>query len=207
MLEPQRIQPHLLISMRLFTNLSLLIFTLSASAFAQLPISVGVKAGVPLTDAFSTTQTNSANVGYSDSKNYIVGPMVELRLPFGLGAEADALYRPLNLTTAVSTNGVVATSNTNYSTWEFPILAKYRFPFPIVKPYLEAGPSFRTRSSSLTYLSNKGITVGAGVDVHFLLHIAPEFRYTHWGSDSAVSSITPVQSKQDQVEFLVGFSF
>jgi hypothetical protein len=206
MLEPCGKQSHPVRSMRLFAKLSLLIFALSASAWAQFPLSVGVKAGVPLTDAFSTTQLNSVFNGYSDSKNYIVGPMVELRLPFGLGAEADALYRPLNIATR-ALNDVSATSNSNYSSWEFPILAKYRFPFPIVKPYLEAGPSFRSLSSNISYLSNTGVTFGAGVDVHFLLHIAPEFRYTHWGSDSSTVNFTRTSSKQDQVEFLVGFSF
>ncbi len=210
-------QPHPSNSMRLLINLSFLTLILSASAWAQLPISIGVKAGVPLTDAFSATQINSSTTAYSDSKNYIVGPMVELRLPFGLGAEADALYRPLNVTTRTSSflsgSGLVAVSNTNpdtntnYSSWEFPILAKYRFRFPIVRPYVEAGPSFRTLSSNISYLSNTGITFGAGVDVHFLLHIAPEFRYTHWGSDSTSGRLGSIQSKQDQVEFLVGFSF
>jgi len=143
-----------------------------------------------------------------------VGPMIELRLPFHLAVEADALYRPLNVTTT-TTNGatVTASASSDYSSWEFPILAKYRFGFPIVHPYIEAGPSFRTTSSSISNLSNNGVTVGAGVEVHaLLLRIAPEFRYTHWSSDSKTAltglvTQTPFSSKQDQVEFLVGFSF
>ena len=35
---------------------------------------------------------------FSGSKNYLIGLMVELNLAFGLAVEADALYRPLNLT-------------------------------------------------------------------------------------------------------------
>src|SRR6185312_6856249 len=101
----------------------------------------------------------------------------------------------------------------DYSSWEFPILAKYRFGFPIVHPYIEAGPSFR--ATSISNLSNNGVTVGAGVEVQaLLLRIAPEFRYTHWSSDSKTAptsfllgTLTPFSSKQDQVEFLVGFSF
>jgi hypothetical protein len=182
---------------------------LSTGAFAQLPIGVGVKAGVPITDSISATQLTSSIFTSPDSKNYIVGPMVELRLPFHLAVEADALYRPLNV--AVRT-GTTTISSTNYSTWEFPVLAKYRFSFPIVHPYLEVGPSWRSTANNISNFSGTGITFGAGVEVQaLLLRVAPEFRYTHWGADSgsAVAGLTqgPFASKQDQVEFLVGFSF
>jgi hypothetical protein len=41
-----------------------------------------------------------------------------------------------------------------------------------------------------------------------VIHVAPEFRYTHWSADSTpAAGQTYIQSKQDQVEFLVGFSF
>jgi hypothetical protein len=200
--------------MGLFSKLSLSLLLLSAGAFAQLPFGVGVKAGVPLTDGFSKTQLAPNSFASSDSKNYIVGPMVELRLPFHLAVEADALYRPLNVTTT-TTNGttVTATTSSDFSSWEFPILAKYRFGFPVVHPYIEAGPSFRTTANTISNLSNNGVTLGAGVEVNaLLLRIAPEFRYTHWSSDSksALTGLvtqTPFSSKQDQVEFLVGFSF
>jgi hypothetical protein len=200
--------------MGLFSKLSLSLLFLSAGAFAQLPFGLGIKAGVPITDGFSKTQLDPSTYAASNSRNYIVGPMVELRLPFHLAVEADALYRPLNVTTT-TTNGttVTASASSDYSSWEFPILAKYRFGFPIVHPYIEAGPSFRTTSSSISNLSNNGVTVGAGVEVQaLLLRIAPEFRYTHWSSDSKTAltglvTQTPFSSKQDQVEFLVGFSF
>jgi Outer membrane protein beta-barrel domain len=194
--------------MRLFSKLSLLVLLSSAACFAQFPVSIGVKAGVPITDSFNNTSFGSLGnqiIGYSNSKNYIVGPMVELKLPFHLSVEADALYRPLTVTTNAS-NVIISSDR---ATWEFPILAKYHFAFPIVSPYIEAGPSFRTSASAISYLSNSGVTVGAGVDVHALvLRISPEFRYTHWSSDSSPIVGNPyISSKQDQVEFLVGFSF
>jgi hypothetical protein len=201
--------------MGLFTKFFISLFLLSGAAFAQLPFSVGVKAGVPITDGFSKTEIAPNIFSYSDSTNYIIGPTVELRLPFHLSVEADALYRPLNVTTSTNPSGstVTAKTSSDYSSWEFPILAKYHFPFPIVTPYLEAGPSFRTTASRIDNLSNNGVTVGAGADVKALfLRISPEFRYTHWSSDSEPASSfllapTTVSSKQDQVEFLVGFSF
>jgi hypothetical protein len=197
--------------MGLSLKLSASLFFISAAAFAQLPVSIGVKAGVPLTDSFSTTQIGSGIVGKSGDTSYLIGPTVELRLPFHLSVEADALYRPLTLTTSVTdtSSGTSITTNTSHDShvWEFPILAKYHFKLPVVSPYVEAGPSFRT-TGSLGYLSNNGVTFGVGTDIKALvLRVSPEFRYTHWSSDSKVNGFIPTGSKQDQVQFLVGFSF
>src|SRR6516225_6844770 len=75
---------------------SLLLIAVASTAFAQ-PFSVGVKAGLPLRDFFRVV--NTGTFGYfSTSDRYIVAPMAELRLPFGLGVEFDALYRHLQFT-------------------------------------------------------------------------------------------------------------
>jgi hypothetical protein len=195
--------------MHLLPKLGMSLFMLSAAGFAQLPFfSVGVKAGLPVTDAFST-QTVINTKAFSDSKNYIIGPTVELKLPFHFSVEADALYRPLNMTTQLTTPAVSSKSSVDFSSWEFPVLGKYHLgSAPFVTPYIEAGPSFRTVSGDIKYLSNDGVTVGAGADVRALiLRISPEFRYTHWGKDSSGRLATTAASKQNQLEFLVGFSF
>ena len=80
-------------------------------AFAQDWLTVGVKGGLPFTDSFKDRTYQEAitvlNPGlpapvttliipihtYSDSKNFLIGPTIELRLPLGLAVEADALYR------------------------------------------------------------------------------------------------------------------
>src|SRR5258708_1734729 len=98
-------------------------------------ISVGVVGGVGLTDAFSNQTILGVDISthfYSRSKDYIVGPSLEVRLPLHLSVEADGLYRPLIQTT---TNTVVPLGTFTYSrtvnSWEFPILAKYHLPFPV----------------------------------------------------------------------------
>ena len=166
-------------------------FLISPLTFGGQIFSVGIKAGVPFTDALSN----------SSSKNYIVGPMVELHLPLGLAVEADGLYRPLNF--------AEGSFNENYSSWEFPILAKYRFAIPLVKPYFEAGPSFRTVGGSLVNgPSSAGFTAGAGVELRLArFRIGPEIRYTHWGADGSNAALAGFSSNQNQGEFLVGFSF
>jgi hypothetical protein len=64
--------------------------------------SFGINGGVPLTDPLTEKTFTGIDTNirvFSGSKNYLIGPMVELNLPLGLSVEADALYRPLDLTT------------------------------------------------------------------------------------------------------------
>jgi hypothetical protein len=182
-------------------------------------ISVGVVGGVPFTGGlsdFTTSDTllNEVTHSYSNSNEYILGPMLEVRLPLSLAIEVDALYHPVNATSSVVVGSrvteVTVGSSTSYATWEFPVLGKYRFALPVVSPYVEAGPSFRKTGSGLSWFSSSGFTLGGGVEVKVLrLRIAPEVRYTHWGSDSAppVNASFFAPSNQNQAEFLVGLSF
>jgi hypothetical protein len=200
-----------------------IVLVANSAAFAQ-HISVGVVAGVPFTGGLSDFTTpnsvlNQVTHTYSNSHQYIVGPMLEVRLPFSLAIEVDALYRPVNATNNVilgtGATQITLQSSINAATWEFPVLGKYRFAFPVVKPYVEAGPSFRKTANTLSYFSGKGFTLGGGVEVKVLkLRIAPEIRYTHWGSDAVAVGPSPgagtapfPPSNQNQAKFLVGFSF
>jgi opacity protein-like surface antigen len=124
---------------------------------------------------------------FSASDEYLIGPMVELHLPLGFSVEADALYHPLDLTQEINNGTSTFRNSTLISSWEFPILAKYHFlPFPLLKPYVEAGPSFRATGGAVSnYLSKAGFTVGAGVEIKFRrLHLEPELRYIRWGADA-----------------------
>jgi hypothetical protein len=173
-------------------------------------ISVGITAGVGLTDAFKdeTIQQLNTHTEYSSGrKDYLVGPTVELSLPFNFSAEVDVLYRPLHLNTLVfSTVSPSFSSSTTVTSWEFPLLGKFRLPLPF-HPLVEAGPTFRASSSSLADPSGTGFTFGTGLEVHLLkLKVSPQLRYTHWGSDSVKPAVLQPFTKQNQVEFLVGFT-
>jgi len=209
---------------------SLLLLLLGAvSAFSQ-PFSFGVKAGVPLTDFLSTVQ--GPNFGFNSTTNrYIVGPTVELRLPFGLGIELDALYRHLNYSGTSFGIDTLTSSSTTGGAWEFPLLAKYRFPSKVVRPYVDAGIAWDTLSGltqtitttvfpnhtftmtsstpqELNQNTTTGFVTGAGVDVHvFFLHLSPEIRYTRWGAQHFLSSNGGLSSNQNQAEFLLGVTF
>lgn len=202
--------------MNLLRNITATLFVFSTASFAQIlgPLSIGVKAGIPITDAFSSTSLSPSQNLYSNSQNYILGPSIELRLPFHVSAEFDALYRPLTFgtSTAKIVNGsrVLSTNSTTLSNWEFPLMFKYHFRSEhLVKLYAEVGPSFRTGARQLSYLSGTGVSAGVGADLKVpLVRLSPEFRYTHWSGDgSRVFGTAPLASRLDQVEFLFGFSF
>jgi hypothetical protein len=96
------------------------------TAFSQ-PFSFGVKGGVPINDFVNGTNTASGVIS-STTNRYIVGPELELNLPWGFGAEFDAMYRHYNFQ-GFPVNGV-ATATTSTGAWEFPLVAKWRAPFP-----------------------------------------------------------------------------
>jgi len=210
---------------------SLFLFIIGAvPAFCQ-PFTAGVKIGVPLTDFINTVQ----NVSSSVPNRFIGGVTGELRLPFGLGIEVDALYRRLHYDDTIGNSpnplSGITIDRTTANAWEFPMLVKYRFPMRIVRPYVDAGVAFdtltgltdtvtqviqtvttastRTTSTpaSLQNNSTKGFVIGAGLDVHaILIHISPEIRYTRWGSQHFNLSGV-LGSNQNQAEFLLGITF
>ena len=191
-------------------------------------VSLGVKAGVPLTDpAF----------GQDESRPYIIGPSVEVRLPAGFAVEASALYQRIGnsasfapLGTILSGVNFVPLSLTSFSnqtranSWEFPLLGKYYFQrHRAWQPFVGTGWSLRTVSvhtrgtetttdasgvaSTFSFSNNYrlGLNVGAvaaaGVRLHAgRLAILPEFRYTRWGDNNNLI-------RKNDVRFLLGVSF
>jgi Outer membrane protein beta-barrel domain len=99
---------------------SLALFLLSIPCFSQ-TFSVGVKAAARVTSDLD---------GYasSESRIYRVGPMVELALPYHFSFEADALYSRFGYSsTTYGLLGESFTERMRANSWEFPLLAKYRF--------------------------------------------------------------------------------
>jgi len=204
----------------------LLLLTVAPGA-AVAQFTLGVKAGVPLTDIFETI--SSPRFGFnSETKRYIIGPTVELRLPAGLSVEFDALYRRFNYDYNTSVLDILTNNRTTGNAWEFPLMLKYRFPGILARPFVAAGANFdtfsglrqtvvntvtgreTTSSNPTDYRDkiNKGVVVGAGVDVRAVfIHISPEIRYTRWGSEPFRDLAGTFRSSRNQAEFLVGFTF
>src|SRR5689334_2712338 len=167
--------------------LLLLLFGTFAT-FAQ-PFTVGVKGGVPLTDFVNTvtSPTPSLDSFGATTNRYIVGPTAELYLPGGFGVEFDALYRHLNYNIHGEVLDLITNGKTTGNAWEFPLLAKYRFPIPGIKPFVDGGVSFDTlgglkqtitdalpsgttttttsRPAELRHNTIFGVVVGGGLDI------------------------------------------
>jgi opacity protein-like surface antigen len=177
-------------------------FVFIGLAHAQ-PVMAGLKLGFPVTDPFSA----ASYLAFPPASwnNYEWGPYVEVRLPFKLSIEADALYRGYRFYAAKA-------PSISASTWEFPVVAKYHFLKGPIKPYVEGGLAFSHLSDienvvvSPSHNTNFGIVLGGGVEVHALvLHISPEVRYTGYAlQDFSVPGFT---SNRNQVAVLVGIGF
>jgi hypothetical protein len=216
----------------------LLLLIGAISAFSQ-PFSFGARLGVPLTDFIDAASSDNAS-GFVDfathTNRYIVGVTGEVRLPFHLGIEVDALYRHLDYQSTSQVIGSSATTTTSNSTtanaFEFPVLGKYRFGTKVIHPFVDAGVAWDTLaglqqgvSSVVTTVSStvtgspstpsvvqnntvRGYVTGGGLDFKFLLiHIQPEFRFTRWGAKHFFDPSGLLNSNQNQAEFLLGITF
>ncbi|MEO5922581.1 MAG: hypothetical protein ABIR70_02025 [Bryobacteraceae bacterium] len=169
------------------------ILFLSATAYAQ-SLGVGLKLGVPATEAFKVIQAQSI----ADQQNLVWGPYLDLGLPGGNSIEIDALRRKYSFGTAGSA-----------SSWEFPVVLKHRIGQGMIRPYFEGGAAFSRLSdinlNTLKHRQNYGLVVGGGVEIKFLfLKLSPEVRYTAWAVSNFDGS---VQSKKNQLAVLMGFGF
>jgi hypothetical protein len=199
----------------------LLLFA-AATAFAQ-PIGLGIKGGVPFGDLFESQSSNAD----TDTKRYIVGPMIELRLPAGLAIEGDALYTRANFSSVLSGAGSILGAPFNTNAWEFPILLKKKFGganavAASARPYFGVGVSFRHLSgvsgigsfitgneSGEVDPNNTGFVAGGGVEIRALfIKIAPELRFTYWGTDHFTQGLANVfKTNKAQGQFLIGLYF
>ncbi len=208
--------------MRTKIDKSILALFFSSTVLFGQPVSFGLKAGVPMTDILSAASGSQGTISTS-SDHYILGPAVELHLPFGLGVEFDVLYRRFSYASLSSLPTLVSSLSATGGSWEFPLLIKKHFLPGPVHPFVNAGVNFNKltgitqtvqavagASGGTSNDFTKGFTMGAGADFHLLLvHITPELRYTRWGSQ-LLNSLLPggtLSSNQNQAEFLVGFTF
>jgi hypothetical protein len=189
-------------------RLLLLLFltaALASAAHLDFGAGVGVKGGLAFTDLLQAASVATGQQPVlSQSNNYIVGPVVELRLPFGFAIEADGLYRG---TEYQVTNGGSVPTTIKSSSWEIPYLAKFRFPIPLLKPFVLAGGAYRTFNdlpSQITPTHN-AIVVGGGLELRLgKLRLSGEGRYLRWGEPPANAVVHLIRS---QGELLFGVIF
>ncbi len=173
-------------------------------------ISLGVVAGATLSPDFRSvtlSQTFAFTDSFSSSAGgFLLGPMVEIAIARGFFFEGDAIHQPMRYKNRGGFDGNISSDTQSFTTWSFPLLAKYKFSTRGMKPFIEAGPAFRDAPEPRG-LSPYGVTAGAGIEMHYWrLAIAPSVRYTHWGSYAppVAGALAPFQN---QVALLAGFSF
>ena len=178
---------------------------LAGSALAELPFGVGVKLGAPLVDAFKVRSIPTFAAVTASSSHFTVGPYVELRLPFGLGIEVDALHRGYEYR-----NAGVSYSN---SSWEFPVLAKYRLFHGPIRPFVDGGLSFSKLNdvaklnsfSAVLHSNSYGIVLGGGIEIKTpAVRFTPEIRYTGY---TFLTFDSVLRTNRNQATFLVGIGF
>jgi hypothetical protein len=179
----------------------------SSCTFAQhldFGFGFGVKGGFPFTDVLETgTISNSPGASLSRSSDYLIGPVAELRIPFGFAVEVDGIYHPAEY--HLTANGITTTIPAH--AWEIPYLAKFRFPIPLLKPFISGGGAYRTFTDlpNNVTTSNNAFVLGGGLELRISrLRLSGELRWLRWGSPS---SNTAVRLSQNQGEVLFGFVF
>jgi opacity protein-like surface antigen len=197
------------------------------TAAAQ-PVSVGIKGGVPITDAFDTAQGNQAAYA-SNTHRYVVGPTVQFNLPLRFSIEVDALYRRLGFDyNQFGGAGSPTFASTTANSWEFPVLGKWAILPGPVRPFVDFGANFRHLSGVGQIRSTAaavnvsispvpefhkdtdiGATFGAGLEFKIgWLRLTPEFRYTRWGSENFRDPVAVLlRTNKNQGDFMLGLTF
>jgi hypothetical protein len=176
------------------------LFPLSLAAiFAQ--TGLGFRVGVAANDLLKPAGYIGSEPFQANTKRLIYGPTLDFQLPRGFGIVADFLHKSHEESGGAIHGGVYKTTE---SSWEFPLLAKYRFSHGRVRPYIEGGPTFNRLGGYLTpYMSmlatpsepqpkvnvtRKGFAAGAGLEFKLgPARLMPAVRFSHWrGKDTYI---------------------
>jgi len=209
-----------------------LVLTSSVFAVAQIPVELqfGLRTGVPFDVGLTSRLTGPASIFSAqafDRSAFTLGPTVAALIHDRVAVEFDALYKPIKFRENVFSSITPSSSTTRGSSWEFPLLGNYRFLSGPARPFggggilLSAtmsgtteGRTVDTRTGVETSSTSRfrsffkqlpAYVVNGGLEwrtSHVV--VRPELRYTHW---SSVSQSTSVARREDQFEYLIGFSF
>jgi hypothetical protein len=116
----------------------------------------------------------------------------------------DGLYRGTQYNVANSGNLPAAFRS---ASWEIPYLGKFRFPIPLLKPFITAGGAYRTFTDlpSGVNASHNAFVAGLGLELRIKrLRLSAEGRYLHW---NPTSSNVAVRLTSNQGEVLFGMMF
>jgi hypothetical protein len=199
---------------------------LSAGVLPAQLFTIGVKAGVPLSD-------DRSGDSVSESKPYTVGPAASFGLPRGFRLEFDALYRRVGYRThQIDIVDDLINSRAHGNSWEFPIILRRALyhgiyagagyaPRVINGRVHEEGSfvtslvpfqrTFRQSDGPGQWETTHGLVVTGGIEKRLgKIRVSPEIRYTRWNQPSVNvggSHLQLVLGSQNQVDAMLGVSF
>jgi hypothetical protein len=190
-------------------------------------ISIGVIGGGRTTD-------DVTYAAVPESRRYIVGPTIELGLPFNFAVEFDALYHRHGYSLANGNFAYYVSETERANSWEFPLLLKYKLPIRGIKPFVEAGLAGRSITGSIhetgasidimtgqqtpfntvvntNFSASLGFVAGGGVRMGVgRLRVSPEVRYTYWNNmplSGYFGDGPSYGSTQNQFDVMVGIGW
>jgi len=166
----------------------LLAALLVSSPLLAQAVSLGLRAGIPITPALTAEAPPHAS-----TPRFTAGALVEFRLWRGAGLGADFLMN----------------RSDKVWRWELPVTFIYRFRAP-ARPFVRAGISLDRvlEDGSLAELRHRGTSgfvAGGGLGFRIeRLRLEPEVRLTRWIDRNFGVRDSAVRSNLSQIEFLVG---
>jgi hypothetical protein len=193
----------------------------SSPLLAQV-VSLGLRAGIPITPMFTAGGRQQAS-----GSRYTIGPLIEVRLWPGAGVGADFLLHHAGL--AISTAG---SRRAEIWQWQVPITFIYRFGAP-TRPFVRTGVSLSRvfdisgatecgrgpfgeqfyclegrPLAELRHRGTSGFVAGGGLRFKFKkLWLEPEVRLTRWIDRNFGVRDSAVRSNLNQIEILAGVAF
>jgi hypothetical protein len=201
---------------------------------SHMPVTLGLKVGIPVTDMFSagnTTQFGNTIPGSGFSSavpRYEFGVSGEFHLPKHLRFEVDGLYKRGGFSSALPwAGGGSAYRPTTFNSWEVPGLFKYNVTVGHFRPFIDFGASLRHISTITQTTYAAGLFNGMSItDNSIALHnrnsfggvagfgitfkkgpfeLTPEARYTRWANEAFQTN--GLRTNLDQGDVLLGISF
>jgi hypothetical protein len=201
---------------------------------SHMPVTLGFKVGVPVTDMFSASNTtqfsnNTPNSPFTSAvPRYEFGVSGEFHLPKHLRFEVDGLFKRGGFDSQLPWSaGGVAYRPTTFNQWEIPGLFKYNVAMGHFRPFIDFGASMRHISTITQRNAAAGLFLGpqyatnsialhnrnsyggvAGFGFTFKkgpFELSPEARYTRWANEAF--EYTGFRTNLDQGDVLLGISF
>jgi hypothetical protein len=197
--------------MRRHTACTLLVFLMFlpyARGQQRIEFDFGVRTGVPFTIPFESSLTGPAAIFSSQAftrPSVVVGPTFSAVVHDRVAIQFDILYKRSSFSSSFFNGTSFVSSTSSLSSWEFPLIADYSILKGPLRPF-GGGGFLLSDTYSERFLSQlPAYVINGGLDwrmLHFV--IRPELRYTRWGS---VPQTTDVGRRENQLEYLVGFSY